>query len=478
MKNNEATDEMPDDCSAFAGEAPPKLWRTTATFASFLLGSVLTLTAYQHWSPLIIGAAFFLIGYAPLVATGRSIRSAYTFHYSVFWVAAGLAAVSHLFYGDYAQAGGDAAYFYQMATAPLPPFELLYRWSDGAAGIIAWHHIYELAQEIGLGTGPYVGITFNVVVMAWTGAICVQVTRLAFGPTRAGRLASVFPMAGIYWLFAGIHNRDGMIALVIILLVGLWTQFLVRRSASWFVLAISLTAASPPLFRLLRLEFFYLPIAIGAFAIVSIPLEWSRKQSRRRQNALIGIIAVPIVVGVAAIFGTPALERLTAGHQSYVEFTAAEVAQGDGSLGAVIVNAPMLAKVVLGPMYLFTFPIPFWKSLSLDSAYQMFKSINAIFMVFWLPAMALAMLRFAQHPATRTAPAWFFLVNFWTFTLAVSLSSLETRHFGVFLPIGMILSMVPNYGARKDREEYKQLLFLTVVVIASIYALWAMLKFL
>lgn len=449
-------------------------WRWAAACTAMFLGTMLWFLVYQSWSPAFAGGLAFLFGLFVLTPAHRLTRSTYVFHFSIFWLAAAVAAVSRIVYGDYSQIGGDAAWFYQLSAAPLLSFDEIYTWSDGAVATVLWHYLYQLSHWIGLGDGPYIGISTNVVLMSWTGALCVYIARISFGAERAQRLASIFPFSGLFWLFSGIHIRDAAVTFSITLLIALWARFFARRTIARLVLVAATTAASPPLFYYLRLEFFYVPLAVAAVALISIPLEW-KPSGRGRINTFIGFLSAPLLGAIALMFGSQAVERMTMGRESYDAFTAVQI-EG-GSLGAIVVNAPILVRAILGPIYLFIYPVPFWTTLTLDSAYQMFKSLNAVFVLLWAPSLALAMLRFVQRPYYRTATAWLLLMTFWGFTFSVALSSLETRHWGAFLPLGILFSMIPDYHSDADRRGYRKMLSWGGAGIALVYALWAILKF-
>jgi hypothetical protein len=230
-----------------------------------------------------------------------------------------------------------------------------------------------------------------------------------------------------------------------------------------------LTAA----FAVLRTEFAFVPMVTTIIGLAAMVLAPSRQQSsRRRWFALILLI-----VGAVAASGYlgEALDAAGAGRESYGEQVAEQSAQS--SLGALlIVNQPIPIRAIVGSVYLLVFPIPVWAGLASTSALQVFKSFNALFFYALLPLLVMACADLGRRAWLRTPERLFVLGMSATFTLAIALTSLESRHLGSFLVALFLLALVPDLDTAADRRRYWRALGVTVAAMGSIHLVWALAK--
>jgi hypothetical protein len=63
------------------------------------------------------------------------------------------------------------------------------------------------------------------------------------------------------------------------------------------------------------------------------------------------------------------------------------------------------------------------------------------------------------------------------FTLAIAVTSLETRHFGAFLMPMFILATLPDLRDPRINALYYRYLFFMLSGVAIVHALWMALKF-
>jgi len=62
------------------------------------------------------------------------------------------------------------------------------------------------------------------------------------------------------------------------------------------------------------------------------------------------------------------------------------------------------------------------------------------------------------------------------FTIAIACTSLEARHFVVFLPPIFLLALLPDFSARSVRVNYKQHLTFTFACVTVVHLAWVAIK--
>lgn len=143
---------------------------------------------------------------------------------------------------------------------------------------------------------------------------------------------------------------------------------------------------------------------------------------------------------------------------------------------ALIYDQPLPLRLVLGAAYLFVFPIPLWAGFQLETAYHLFKSFNVLFFYAVFPLFTLAVFRVLTTKAYRTPSVMFLLFLIVGFTLAVAGTSLETRHFGVFLLPLFVLATLPDLRQKGDKAAYEVLLLGFLTMMAAVHILWGFLS--
>jgi hypothetical protein len=163
------------------------------------------------------------------------------------------------------------------------------------------------------------------------------------------------------------------------------------------------------------------------------------------------------------------------GQEGYLEL-AAET-HGSDSLGmSLIANQPLPIRLVLSSVALVLLPIPVWIGFQLESVYYLFGAFNAIFFYFFTPLLAVDVRQLWKRRELRTPAFLFTLLAPAGFTLAVAVTSVETRHFGAFLVPLFVLALLPDLRERAVRHNYRQLLGLMLGSVMLVHALWVFLK--
>jgi len=464
----------------YAGYNYPRLNSFTALV--FSLGILINAFSYHSFAPVAVAAILYTATYALLVLTpldGGAERFMFSRAFSVGYLMAGVAAV----YGN--QLGGidlfsDADVFFEIASSEtaglaLSDIQLLH---ENALVIAMWRDMYDFFGALGFEKSRYIGISINVTAVALSGVIGIKMARQIFGNDeyRFRRLTLLVSACGLFWLFAGIHLRDSIVLLAVTGLSYAWLRFLVIPGLGWRLLRITLwSSLAVAYFGFLRLEFVFVPVGMVVAAVMALLLGHVDRGQRFVVYVLmlIGVVTTVVLAVSYAAEILVALERGTIGYDEQGADT-----HGANSLGmALIVNQVMPIRLVLGSIYLFVFPIPFWSGFQLDSAYALFKSANVIFFYFLLPLLLIAITQLLRYKAMRT-PAWLFLVFLIVgFTLAVAASSLETRHFGAFLLPIFVLGTLPDLRDVRILRVYKQYLFIVLTGVVLVHFAWIVIKF-
>ncbi len=458
----------------------PVVSRSSVLSAIVLAGGcVLNVYAYGSFGPLLAVGLVFLFGYAiTIVIGGSQERSAFELMFATGWFMAGVAGIYANFLNDPFQNTSDAATFYELSTARAAGATAveLSMVTEGAGIVLVWRWVYDFFAGIGLEKGRYVGVLVNVLAVALSAVMTVKTAAYVYGrdQRRMRRLTLMFSACGIFWLFSAIHVRDAIALLGVCGLLYAWVRYLSQTNLSSFVLVVGSTIVGIGFFGFLRAEFVFVPSAMLFAALASMLLcDRSAPAMRFFIYAVAGVSIVALAT-IAILFGEELLLVFRTAQEVYVMHVLQSGA--DGSLGSILVTAPLLPRLVFGSAYLFVFPIPFWSGFQLESAYHLFKSFNVLFFYVLTPMLLLAAYRIVTNRSLRFRQTIFLAFVGLGFTLAVAGTSLETRHFGAFLTPIMILSNLPNFAMPKDKKAFRLVLSLFLSLVLLIHLAWALLK--
>lgn len=445
-------------------------------------GAVLHLFAYLSLLPMVLAGLFYGAVYLVLVLTrlgGHYERQTFTRVFAVGLVAAGVAAIYVSYFHDAGQLYSDAGGFFEIASGqaqglPLIELQLMHQ---GSLAIVLWAAVYDFFAMLGFPRERYVGILVNVTAVALTAVITLKMARLVYGddPYRFKRLTLLFSACGLFWLFAGIHIRDSIVLLAVTLLGYAWLQFLSCPSLGLHLLKISGASLLAGLYLgFLRGEFMFVPVAMAMAGVAA--LLFSRKDKRNRSVAYgLVLIGLAAIAGLFLSFGEAISFALSRGSEGYAELAVEQ--HGETSLGmALIVNQVLPIRLVLGTLSMFFFPVPFWAGFQLESAYHLFKSVNAIFMYFFIPLLLLAVWQLWKKNENRSASLIFLLFLSSGLTAGIAGTSAETRHLGAFFPPIFLVALLPDLRAKAVRSNYKKLLIVLLGGVFLVHYSWIIIK--
>ncbi len=448
-----------------------------------VFGAVLHLATYFSLLPMVVAGLFYGVTYLVLSFKklgGRSELVIFNRMFAVGWVAAGVAAIYANYFYDAGQLYSDAGGFFEMATSQqagdlsLVELQLIH---EGALAIVIWAAVYDLFATLGFPSERYVGIIVNVTAVALTAVVTLKMARLVYGddPYRFSRLTLLFPACGLFWLFAGIHIRDSMVLLAVTVLVYSWLQFLSTPNLGVPLLKIiGANILAGVYLGFLRGDFVFVPIAMSMAAIAALLLG---KVNRRHRLIAYGMVAVGLVVVCLMLlsFGDSIFYILSRGNEGYAQLAGEE--HGSDSLGmSLIINQVLPIRILLGSGYLYIFPIPFWSGFQLDSAYALFKSFNVIFFYLLIPLLLMATWQLWKRNESRSISLLFLFFLSVGFTMAVAGTSIETRHFGIFLPSVFLLALLPDLREKIKLKNYRKILGLVLGGVFSIHFSWLVVK--
>ncbi len=393
--------------------------------------------------------------------------------------AAGIAAYYAIVLLDPFQLGSDAWSFYELSSQAGPPRTLqdLQTITEGAGAVVLWTWVYDVAALLGFPREPYIGIAVNIVLVAVSALLTTRAARRLYGDDeyRLSRLALFFTVSGNMYLFAGLHIRDSSILLVIAVLSYVWLAYLAQLEHRRVFLAIAVTLVAMPLLEVLRKEFFYVPLLIGLIALAC--LNFSRGRGDHRFITLVSLLFGTTLAVIAVVaFGEQIVALFQTGQEGYTDLSLAEARSG--SLGtSLIVEQPALIRIALGVPYLYYFPIPVWAGLFDTTAILLFKSLNA-FSFYFISAFVFAGAFMIFTNKRLASPAFLFALAVpVVFSMSIALTSLESRHIGVFLPLFFLVGLMPDFRDPQQRRLLRFVLSLMLVAFVFIHLTWSVLRY-
>lgn len=349
--------------------------------------------------------------------------------------------------------------------------------SEGAFAIYVWVFIYKFFSTIGFQQTPTIGIIFNSWLLAIGCVIGVNIVKLIYNEIRISRnFIVLYSLCAIYWLFGSVHIRDSFVVLLAISQFYFVIKYLKRKSIQSFIVLVITTIISSLFFPFLRTEFYFIPILFFAAAIF-IPNFFGEK----KKNTLI-VVSVLIFILLTfsfLLFGgyiDLILDVLERGQKGYLD----EIAEtaSSSSLGVkLIIDQPILIRLILGSVYMHIYPIPFWYGFKTDTIYDLFKSLNLFFLWGTLPLVYIVMREIKKQEKVLKEIILFCISVYIILVLAIAGTSLETRHLAVFFVPLLVIAAKPNLSNTLTFGLYKRTLAKILLLVVFVHLGWIALKF-
>jgi hypothetical protein len=408
-----------------------------------------------------------------------SIRWGYVWLLSFYWFCAGIAALWDSSQGTPFTTFIDADFFYRflMSEHIGNNLEEIRRRADASLAIIIWHWFYYIFQEFGLGTGAYIGIVVNIVSMAGTAVICAEMLRYIepYDSNKILKLFLAFSLNGTFIIFVTIHIRDAFVCFAIALFSLFWVRYIANKSIINLLIVLGTSFLSYLAMRYLREEFQFLPVGEFGAAVASLMIARDGTRGQRTWFRIIGIGAALVLVVVLQAFSQGISSALTAGTDLYTEESARFA--DNNSLGmALVVNQPLPIRLIFGPPYSLLMPLPVWVGFESGTVYHIGKSLGAAFAYFFVPALIARIWFMVKWPASRQAAIVFLLAVFMSFLLAISITSLESRHVAAFMPLAIVAVLAgPTYSRGYQLLKSKLQSWFLIMIVGA-HLVWVAVK--
>lgn len=454
-----------------------------ASFVCALIGTFSNCIAYEMLQPiislLIVYAVFFFMGLANNRLSLRNEFQMLIFLFSFFWMISGVSAIYAELFKDQYQVTSDAANFYTLSSGESDGLELLeiQKLTEGAAVVIVWRKFYNIFHWFGLEKMRYIGVLLNCIFVAAAGFVTIKTAHHIYGRNQkvSNNIVVLFCCCSLFWLYATIHVRDSAILLSISLLCFFWTRYIVCKGIINFIIVMLMSVLGMYVLFYLRAEFILVPVVLFLTYIISVTI-FNQYGFTKRIFIYAAFIVVAISVAFFVYTNSSVISLYQEGRDMYKELAGNEIGQG-GSLGySLVVSAPFPLRMVIGPLYMFIFPIPFWSGFFAGSAYELYVSLNAFFLYTCAPLLFLAVSSIFRKQENRRPVLLFHVLVCLGFCFGVGLTSLEIRHFGVFWSSLIIVVLLPLLN-NKDKNKRNITFLFYFAAIAFIHTVWAILKF-
>jgi len=452
-----------------------KIKISKANIFLLFLGIIIHLIAEGTFMPILVALIYYVTGYFILLA----LMSGGVWEYRIFsrvflsgFVAASIASLYRNYAGDNQ---GDALHFYENSLLDVSEIEKLT--SEHALPMFFFWKVYNIANYIGISQEQYVGVFLNVLLVAFSSVVAIKSARLIYGNDiyRFKQLILLISACGMFWLFAGIMIRDSFLLVLVGFLTYVWIYFLKnpRFGFSLFLL-IGSSWIGIILFKITRLEYQFIPFAMALSGCAALVIGNNKRNNTSTINLLL-FLGLITTVSSLAVFGDYILGMIEHTQGGYYNVTLNEKSQN--SLGwSLIVNQSVPVRGVLGSIYLFISPIPFWVGFQLETVYHLFKSFNVIYLYFVVPLIILSLRTLWKKRFYKNPILLFLLFFIIGITLTIALTSLETRHIGNFYIPFLLLSLLPNLQEMVVFKKYKSLLIMYLFGVSLIHLIWIGLK--
>jgi len=350
--------------------------------------------------------------------------------------------------------------------------------------VVVWHDVYSFCSKLGFSAGNWIGVIFNASMMAVTGIVVIKIGKELFGQDeyRLRRMGTLFCLCGLTWLFGALFIRDCFVALINTLV--LWGIIRFINDSKLINLVINCLIFLVSLYSLdyLRHESIYVLYVIYFVAMAVWVIKKETTFPAAVMLFLSFIFLTIILYPKVSMIVSGALNASVEGREQYGLMSSMN--HDTSSLGLnLIVNQPMPVRAIMGIGYLLINPVPMWSYFNTNlGEYFWIKGWQGLYMLFLFPMAFLGsrMLfsSFGALVSQNKKVAFNFLVAYSVVTLLmVSLTSLETRHYGQFMSSIIVLAAIPDSRSIIDRSLLALSIRIWFAVVVFVHIMWAAIKF-
>ena len=334
---------------------------------------------------------------------------------------------------DYIQFDSDAAYFFETASdtgvSLRGPEAILL--IEHLVPLAVWRTAYKLSLKLGISANREIGILVNgiVVLISLISVLWFAKSTFSVDQPTLNLIAVSLSVAGMHWLFAGLHLRDAFVQNFFILSTIAASQFTYRRKWTASLAAtVALIVLSALLFFTRTEGAFFPPVALCVALSV-----------RQRSVIKIGLLLATGALAVLAIGGSRLLDLVLTNYEAYRELTLIE--DGGGIGATLLYDLPIPISTVFATLQILFVKIPIWRGMFVD-AYSFFVSVSAMQMLVWAPPFLLYTISRSISGLETRESRLFILRIIWINLVLTAATSIQVRHFAALWPFVIILSSI------------------------------------
>lgn len=448
---------------------------------AMMIGLMIQSTVHNELGPFPISLALFLLGLIPLCVpfwADRWSRRAYVLTYGVTTLMAGIYQLyqinvmkEFLF--------SDEGTFYSWVSMGLEG-KLTWRHENYWLPVVIWRFFYSVADAMRHGNASWIGTIPNTLIMALSASILSRAARHIFGPDdyRLRKLGTLFAVSGIFWMYGACFLRDCYALIVQVIIIWAILRFLRTsniRNLIIAAIAIALCYAAMRGIRGRTLPMFFAFIMLAGIA-------WTRREGMSIGVLLLVIVGLPIAVVTAQYFmpyfGMAMEDVLGAAEIRGYGFRGMDTTSLTRQL---VMNQPLPLRVILGSLLLLIYPIPIWTHFQIGHPFYLwFKGFQGVLNVaVILPLVFVAIgrcFRIAIKGGADAAISLFLLAYAGLTMAAVAASAIETRYWGQFLPVLLLLAVIPDWRNIETRSKVIHIGVVWFICILMGHLMWAVMK--
>lgn len=446
-----------------------------------LCGLLMQSMAHKNQGPLLLSIPVFFLGFLPLLLPFMADRWSRRAYVLTFGMVAFIGGSYQLYQigimGEYLFS--DENLFYSWSRMGI---DGTFDWSNEEYWIPVkiWRSFYSLSAWLGTGDGSWVGTVPNALVVAWSAAILSRTARHIFGPDdmRLRRLGTFFAFSGLFWMYGVCFLRDSYALILQIIMVWALVRCLCSTNMKNILIATLAIGLCWVIMEGVRGR--TLPMFM-AFILLAIFAAFRRKGSAGSTVILMmagGVVLLIAANFILSYFGSATEDILgSAQGRGYGQDVG-----GDSLTRKLVMGQVLPIRIITGSVLLLVYPIPLWTHFFMGQpGYVWLKGLQGCLMIFIVIPLFLTGLRRCftfSVKGGRKGPIAFFLMGYTLFTLmAVAASAIDTRYMGQFLPVILLVAIVPDWrnAATRSRIVLTGLTWYVFVLLG--HAFWFVLKF-
>lgn len=317
-------------------------------------------------------------------------------------------------------------------------FEISINGQNSPLAIWLWVRLYRICGYLHLGNSPLIGVYFNillnVIAYYYYFMLMIAIEKKEEVSYNKKTFLLLFLFSGVNLLLGTSHFRDSMLVAVIAFYC--YHSYNFFNGAKKFSYYLPITIVVLWCIFWLRLSYTIIPFII--FLVSFLKRYWKSK-------LLIGTFVFSAALFAVIILTLPSfavLREVSNRNEAIVT---------DAGLSGILFNANFLIKILLLPVYFFSYPFPITSYFVQARVGDLFGFFNTLFLIIIFPAAVVKTFTYAREYKKRASV--FFLLGIFLISLyAILFSSFEFRHASPFFPLLFII-------LSDNRLKVKNLLF-------------------